>query len=69
MALGWRGVCFVAAEEIKQIILNLGAKPRNRGALDGSGLARGLDVEDEGKRPPPNLPIKGEEVRYTPLPM
>jgi hypothetical protein len=26
---------FIAAQEIKQIILNLGAKPRNRGALDG----------------------------------
>ena len=33
---------FIAAQEIKQIILNLGARPRNRGASDGSGLARSV---------------------------
>jgi len=30
----------IASQEIKQINLNLGARPRNRGALGGSGLAR-----------------------------
>ena len=35
----------IAAQEIKQINLNLGAEPRNRGALDGSGLARPYQID------------------------
>ena len=29
---------YIAAQEIKQIIVNLGARPRNGGALGGSGV-------------------------------
>jgi len=47
-ARGWRGVCFVASQEIIQINLNLRAKPRNKRAILGSKNLFNLVNHPEG---------------------